>query len=64
MSKALYWVIKTEDAYWLEEGGVTPIQKKAERFKTKDAATHDLEKWCDQFWRNRPVKVVRRRATG
>ena len=55
-----YFVIKCDAGYWLEEGGCTRKQSKAERFETKEIAQADLEKWCDQFEMSaRVVKIVK-----
>jgi hypothetical protein len=65
MSKkpSVYWVVKTDDMYWLREGGVTPLQAKAERYESRAKALADINKYCDNFWlaTTRPVRVRSRR---
>ena len=62
--RALYWVIKCpQNHYWLEEGGVTPKQRDAEKFKTRKLAKAEIEKWChphEKAWVCRVVKRMRR----
>ena len=62
ITKPPYFVVKCDAGYWLEEGGCTNRQSKAERHETREVAQADLEKWCDRFERSaRVVKIVRKK---
>lgn len=60
--KPPYFVIKCDVGYWLEEGGCTSKQGRAERFETRELAQADLERWCHPSDTTaRVVKIVRTR---
>jgi hypothetical protein len=61
---APYWLIKCAGGYWLEAGGCTKHQRKAERFQTREQAQEDKRKWCDPREKAWLVKVLpsRKRA--
>ena len=55
---APYWLIKCAGGYWLEAGGCTPRQSKAERFARRENAQEDKRKWCDPGEKAWLVKVL------
>jgi len=60
ITKPPYFVVKCDAGYWLEAGGCTAKQGRAERFETRALAQEDLEKWCDASEKSaRVVKIVR-----
>jgi hypothetical protein len=61
--KALYWLIKCDGGYWLEEGGVDPKQSKGEKHFTRKKAREERSKWLhpgETAWLVRVVPKVDR----
>jgi len=59
--KTPYWVIKCPVGYWLEEGGCSPKQRQAEKFKTRELAKREMDRWThpgNEAWL---VRVIARR---